>query len=434
MSNKYNLRDDWSTSGRELKEFEDTIDEVLAATRFETVSPDDLRFFHKLTTETEGVHKIIAMSPFSLLDYENKVTAAAVNKSLPMPIPFVHDLSAKKVNEELAKESFASNGFLMANKNTPLYVAASARPTLLMRAGLKGEMAAQPSLYMTAALIDALSRKKGDITLTIRSVVDPETGKKHHKVFSFLSGKYQDVSMNILSETIRQMSDPVMGDPVTKFWFMDQDFAEVYVEFPEAAEDYAATYGLKDKVIPGLLLMSSDTGSCSVIVRGTARTEGCNHYIVVEEYAHKHLGEISVNDILTEISEKINVKLRKLPEALIDKMGNTIGGGKVSTEKEQKENVKAVTETIKSAIKKLGLVKVLGQKRCIQLREQLIAEINGTTIYTEYDICSLFMGLSDRIEGLSRNHRRELAAACGKAPFIDLTVPSTSIVLVPEDF
>ena len=435
-NSNYTLCDSWNSSGRELGEFENTIKDVLEATTFDVVKPEDLRFFHRLDTEgTEGVHKMVAMSSNSLMDYENRLTAAAVNKGLTPPVPIVHNLSASKLQQQLADESFRSNGFLMASGNTPLYVAESARSTLLLRAGLKGDMAAQPSFYMTAAIVDALSRKGGEVTLTIRMVTDPETGKKHHKVFSFLSGKYQDIDMNILLETIRAMTDSTMGDPVTKWWYMDQNFTEIYVEFPQAADDYAAMYSLRDKVVPGLLLMSSDTGSCSVIARGTARREGDNHYIVVEEYSHKHLGTVTPADILKEIEEHINVKLRMLPDALVDKMGKTIGAGDVSTPAGVKANTKAVAEAIKAGIKKLNLVKVLGCKRLSELKNQILNEIDGHSVYTQYDLCALFMGLSDRIEGLSRSHRLALAAACGNAPFIDLDAPSgSSIVLMPEEF
>jgi hypothetical protein len=285
---------------------------------------------------------------------------------------------------------------------------------------------------MTQALCEALSLRNKDVTMVVRS------SEEGNKAFAFLSGKYEHIPMTVVPDVVKQMSsEGKLGKINIRNWHIDQDFTSIYIELPDIAEDFEDMYGLTDRVIPGLVIMTSDTGSSSIIVRGTVKKAGSKYYSIIDEYAHKHSGNITVEDILTMTDSKVMAKIRKLPEALMDKMGKQITPATPDTTKNRNANRKAVESAIKNGVKTLGIKKILGQNRTKELMEQLFAEIDPNSVYTEYDIAMLFLGLSDRVDGLPKEIRKRLAETCGQAPFIKMSgkpgpVDKGDLVLLPE--
>ena len=206
--------------------------------------------------------------------------------------------------------------------------------------------------------------------------------------------------------------------------------------FPEAADNYKATYKLPFKVTPILMIQSSDTGMSSLIVRGGYMTEG-GSIVITDEYSRRHTGEINEEEILQNAQEVI-LNFPKIPQALVEKMGNVIGDGNDLTKDiGKKRNRRDVECAIKALFKKLELKKILGIKRGPKLRDQMIAEINPALVYTECDLALLFMGLPGRIPDLPKDVATRFAKACGKAPLIDIMDlkpdEEEDLVLLPEE-
>ena len=152
--------------------------------------------------------------------------------------------------------------------------------------------------------------------------------------------------------------------------------------------------------------------------------KGCNRYVIVDEYARKHIGTITSEEILTDCDREIMVNFRKLPEELARKMGQLIGNGHL------------VEKALRDSLIKLGIRKIIGKTRFAQLLEQLNVEIDQAAIYSEYDVAILIMGLADRLEGLPKSLLQPVAKATGRAPFITLSgndEDNEELILMPEE-
>lgn len=435
------LSDTFFASGTDLTEFETLIKELIKCTHFIKLKGDQLGFLYKQDSPVvKQAYKTIGFSPFTLEAYEEAMSLYnSICSNGKVPSLSSCELSYKKFNKSLADESFNSTGFILLMEGAPLYIANDATSMLCRRAGISGENTGKISYFLTMAICEALGKSKENHTLVIRKLPD-EDGRMNNKVFAFLSDKYTEISMELLPTVTKNLiSDGKFGNAKVKRWFIDHNFTEIHIEFPEAGEDFSDLSGLSEYVIPGLMMMTSDTGSSSLIIRGTYRVPGKDRYVIMDEYAHKHSGKITTETILNVCDENIMSNFRKLPEALAEKMGRLIYSGSLVTEKDKKNNLAAVTEALKNGMKILGLKKDLGLHRSKNLLDQMTAGLDAAVIYSEYDIAMLFLGLPDRIDGISRDMQTRIAKDCGKAPFVSYTETKSKktededIVLLPEE-
>lgn len=411
---KFDLNDHWFASGKTLESFEETIEEIAKATSFVKVNPEKVSFYYK-TGETPDKYDIIVFNKENLDEISLAAADAAASSSAYITCEnAVGHLKKALIDKTLTEESFTTNGFLLNAEGRGYYISENARPTLLMRAGLGGEMAGNKSLILTAAIAEAITKQKRAMTMVVKQI------GAVRKVFAVMSDKYEDISQTLLPDIAHQLIDKkTMGDAEVKEWYVDHTFTHIYMEFPQVADDYTTVFGLEEGFIPGLTIMSSDTGNSSLIVRGTIKAPKARGYVVLNEYSHKHSGRISTDDILKAIKSDIHSAFAEFPEALAKKMGNVIGEGKVVTAKDRSDNEKAVRAAIKKGMKELDLRKALGIQRANAILNDLYAEINPTEVYTEYDIADIFMRLPERIEGMSREMVARIAKLCGRAPVTD---------------
>ena len=438
MSN-FNLSDSWSASGNDLSSYTALIKEVSDATKFIKTKPSEIKAFYNLRdANVYDVYKVVVIDGTSLSTLKKGLMAWKTTMT-QAPEFNVGYIRKAKTNQLLAEESFNSNGFILDYNEKAIYVSANAKTTLCLRSKIAGEWTTRCSLFQTMDIMEALNYWRGEMTMVVRECENPRTKKIENKVFAFLSSKYTDIPLSILPKAIKTiMADGKLGRAEVYGWYMNHMFTEIQIEFPDAGEDFAAISGLKTPVIPGLIMMSSDTGSSSLIIRGTYRVKGSSRYVVLDEFTHKHSGAITTEDILDACDRHIMSNFRKLPEALADKMSKIIGTGKVDTPQEMAANAQAVAGAIKGAMKKLGVNTELGKTRSKMLLEQLIETIDPESVYSEYDLAMLFLGLPDRVDGLSKEMQTRLAKDCGKAPFIDYTantekVDDEDLVLLPEE-
>ena len=433
----YNLLDTWNETGDTLEGFNSAVRDLAAHTNHIQVTGDRISFYYLSETpkKDDTRFKVIGINQAYIRGYREDISNGfAKNRSLSIPTTGL--ISENYISPELARESFTKSGFAVAygaDENNPKAVhcaafAEGAMATLSMRAKIAGERTLDKSFVMLFAIAESLSDSKAPMTLVERFTGGNTKCGKDYKVFAALSGKYEAIPMTILSDVINRLSDVSdMGKPVVKRWYIDQNVAEIQVEFPDVADAFSAEYKLPEKVIPGLLLMSSDTGYCSITIKGTYRMEDQKTHVVVDEYSHKHIGDINESMILDACEKQIFARISRLPNALVEKLGKVIALG----------NSPDVADIVKSAyesgFRKLGLTKVLGAKRKKAVLEALNLEIDPSVTYTEYDIAQTLMRLPDRIDGLSRELSSRLAKACGGAPFLDFGKTKTEVVLMPEE-
>lgn len=404
----YDLTDSWGIHGSDFEEFKNAVAQMAEITRFKIIPSKELGFFHEMEGREEKDGKVPVM----------RITAEGIEELNTKDSPLkVGGLSLKAVNEELYNESMTSNGFLVTHERQAFYVSADAKTTLLMRANLSGEYATQKSCLMTQTIMESLSKQEKGMTLVYREV-NRDENKKDCKVFSFLSEKYTPLDMNLLPELAeRVLNEGTLGIGECKRWEITQNLTNISVEFPNAGDDMSKTYGLPTDIIPGVKLYSSDTGQSSVIAYSTYRVGDECREVFIDSYSHKHMGAITCDEIKKKVDETLLKQIRKLPEAMAEKIGYVVG--LQHPEADPKLNRSLVEAAMKNGSKALGLVKAIGQKRVAKLLEELNAEIDELAVYTEFDLAIKFMSLPSRVEGLSDIVMRDFQIACGKAPFVD---------------
>ncbi len=333
-------------------------------------------------------------------------------------------VAEEEIGAELLDELRNTTQLMIMVKEEKYLVSDIAVPTLTIRASVSGDNTIhRQNLIRNMHLADAILGKNENIHLVYR---ETQIGEKADgtpiiakKIFAGLGGTYRLVPQTILSEAADLIADEaVLGKMEVEAWSVDQRFTDLYLDFPEAAEDFAAMYKIDDTIHPGVFLCTSDVGASSVIVRGVYRKG--RSYVITDEVAIKHVGAITPKDILERVNEDVFANIRKLPEALSELIGRSVLDYtklNLSTEAGASANFSAVSGVIEKTFKK-ALKNVLPAKRQKALIECMVDEINSSLPYTLYDIAVDFISVPERIEGLDPVTLNEVRKACAKVPFI----------------
>lgn len=158
------------------------------------------------------------------------------------------------------------------------------------------------------------------------------------------------------------------------------------------------------------------------------------------------LGDIlnaQVEEIKDRVDKEIFTGIRKLPECLMRLLGKYAYGDETldfSNKALADKNAKATAELYRRITRDV-LQPVLAKKHCAPLLEAMVLEINPEAHYTLYDVAMTFMGLADRLTGVSKITRDKLRKACADVPFVLESYVCTSskhltdiedITLLPE--
>lgn len=293
------------------------------------------------------------------------------------------------------------------------------------RFGMAGEFLTKPCIQRDEMIAKQFEQDLG-VTVIARSC------KGTMKIFSILSDKYTHIDQNILFDIVKEIETTGdMGEAKCYHWEVNNFFTKLYIEFPKKAKELSVLYGLKREMIPGILMTTSDTGDSSFKVRGTWRIEGTNSLVVNTEIKRKHIGEINKENIIEDISNHIFAEYAKLPEALCNLMAHDIADPSwdLTTTAGLMANKAELENVIKTAFKRLGIVKAIGKKTEKKLREALVDEMDVSIRYTAYDIAMLILGLPERVVFMDKEKDiSQLQKACSGAPFIKYDVDSSVIL------
>lgn len=467
---EYSLREIWATSGNSLESFEEAIKALDEKTEVTVVNGGDILLYYICSPATEGrkMYKSIKIDGEYVDEMFSALCAGVPNGVVPKPELGI--ITEKYISTELANETIKNVGFLLSyyvnGKQRISYMSDQAFSMLLQRVRLGGEAlrdrhvlptvgetCGNISFYGLCTMVEQLQKTNQPITLVERKEKNKENGKAERKCFAALSGKYQPVPMTTLTNVIKNMMEGKegLGEAVVRSWYLDQNVAEIHLEFPEVAKELSATYKLKDTMIPGVVLRTSDTGAASIGGYGTWRLPDRRYamrsaidldaMVVSEEFHRRHIGDVTEEMVIQECDKEIFAQIRNLPEALAGKFGRVIGNGDVSTEEGRRKNLEDVKASIRQAFMDLKLTKQvsekgsrIGDKRSKAILEALLEEIDPGIVYTQYDLAVMIMNIPGRTEGLSREMKFRLAKACGQAPFIKIGVPKKDpIFLMPEE-
>lgn len=404
------LLDEWSKTGDSFESFQEAVEELAASTDFIRVNSKGLSVLSYAEKNEEG--KLVFFS-FNPIDVHNSNfimrnhTASVNPKSILMRGDF----------EDLIKELTSEVGVLFFNGVSCLFVSKKVLTSRLQPFGVNGDFLSEMTherdlliakLFGSKALFRTLvTRKQNGIT----------------KVFSIMGENYKDLSQDILLKLYDELTqNGAMGETSCRRWELTHFTTSIFVEFPEKAEEFQALYDLPEKVIPGIVMETSDTGDSAVRIKGTWRVK--NSLSVHGEVSKKHAGEITTQKLLDEASKEIFSEYTKLPAALCDLMASNISDPdwKLETARGQSRNRNAIERVLKHAFKKLKIVEAIGKKAEAAIARQMLLEFDYSMPCTAYDIAMSIMTMPERIEGLSARAQEKLEKAVSKAPYVDYEI------------
>lgn len=418
---KERLLDRWSMSGSDLEQFKNVLEEITSSTSTKKVESRNVTLYSKdehVTPSPERV-PVYVLAPGNVWEV-SKTGQLSLHSGALKRETFTAAGADDLLNE------YETTSKLMLNIDGKVYFASkNLSPTLGLRTEMKGESVLEPSLARDCLTAERLNNSS-EITFITRNV----GGLR--KVFAAMSGTYAYVGQNFLCKVINQIeSEAKLGRISCKTWSVDNQISEIWLEFPDKAEEIAALYAYDDDIIPGLYLAKSDVGECSITIRATWRIK--NSIIIADEIKRKHTGKIEIKDILKDADKIVFSKYTILPERLCELMATDITNPvwtKMPHKKFLAANEKAINEAIKSVFNQIGMVGAIGKKNEKSIYEQLCGEIDAANVYTAYDIVMMVMQLPERLMGLSSLSKEMLAKACGKAPYVDFDKPKASKVVL----
>lgn len=416
MNEKF-LLDNWQEFGTSIEDFEKTITEVANHTTFiSPINSRDITVLSYCQTRDDGKMACFALSPLQNAVENMKVISPTVLNINPQSV------LSKGNFEDLLKEVRDDVGVLFLNeapdakngkKAKCLFVSKKVITHRLQPFGVNGDFLSQKS-FERDQLIAKLFGEKGLwrtlVTRNYNGIV---------KVFSMLGERYKHLPQDILLKIYEELTGGgIMGRPECKCWEMTHFMTRIQIEFPEKADEFQTVYGLSHKIVPGITLETSDTGDCSVRVKGTWRIK--NSTSIHEEVQKKHQGDWSVEELLEDTNNDIFSEYTKLPEALCDLMSCDITDPKwdLSVPAERALNGDLIKSVLKDAFKKLKIVEAIGKQAEKSLFEQLYNEFDSSIAYTAYDIALGIMSTPERVTGLHALTQEKLAKAVSKAPYI----------------
>ena len=298
--------------------------------------------------------------------------------------------------------------------------------TLYQRIGMHGKAMLNHTMLRNAHIAELL-QSAGTATAVMR------TDGCTYKLCSLMSSKFKYINQGIIMDIISGIDpDGELGEPSCYKWEISNMGADVFLEFPEKAEEVKKTYKLKDDFIPGLLISKSDVGLGSVRISGCWRKD--NAFTIFDTVRKEHSGTFDINDVIDEAADRIFGNYTKLPERLCELMPIDITDPnwftKYSLEEAREKNISACSSVIKNIFKQINLKGAIQKKRERAIFEELVSALDPDIRYTAYDLCTLIMEIPARITGISSIYMEELMKTVGKTPYVSYEAEEDEKIMI----
>lgn len=251
------------------------------------------------------------------------------------------------------------------------------------------------------------------------SLIYRETDDMDKKVYYVGLSRYAFVPQDEVLIPILDKFDAEkpLGNIKSVNWTVDTAVSQIYVEFPDVADEIEAEYGVKNAV-PGMILLTSDIGASSLRALSTLKING--HRIVIEEVAKRHSGKGETTAEFIEkftqaVDKEIFQRVKELPKQLCKLISMEIGPAALDTDEDRENNFVAVSDVLKESIDKTFHKFNASKKKVIF--ETLIEEIISSKRYTLYDIAAFVMSVADRVK-VDAITAQTVNKEAAKAPFV----------------
>lgn len=399
------LKDNWSRKGNDLESLYEALDYITSITKVKEIEPEYVTIW--VYSKNKANEEILVKLDKSTLETFNSNTYLHASCHL--------DAGYNCINEKTLSEIKKGCNFLISYGNDLFLVSKHAFTTLFQRAKIGGEATALTNnLARNVFFADAFIH--GEKT----KIVYREDEYCDKTIFAGLGKNYFYVQQTFLKEVIDTIEkEHLMGKTKMREWEMNHFYTDVHLEFPEAANEIAKCYKLTDRITPGVILSTSDTGDCSVTAQAVIRTK--RGYSILHEISKQHKKSFSAKDFLESVDTEIFGTYRKLPECLSRLLGIPVidyDKTDLSTESGASKNREAVSELIKKVLNSSLFTQgnVLSKAHRKNLIDCLCAEIDPSIHYSWYDVAYMFLGLGDRIV-LERANINKVRTATGQVPY-----------------
>lgn len=415
------LMDDYTEEGTDILTFREAIKLFGARTAYVTVYPSNLTLFSykdskRLTLDDNTIkekHEFYIIDRQALNDIRNRNEQFRV-------ATFTAETGdeEKKAAGTMMKSITQSSGLILMHqdergKENFYGISKHAMSTLCAQAGVKGARLHEASLFRDCYIAEGLfgntendasvkevrrsEKLMGDgITLVIRKRLYINSNNRKVRsgmgmVFAALSGSYTPFDQAIILKVFdRIKKSRPLGATVMKKWHIDQQMMAVSIEFPDKADALAKKYNLKTRLIPGMIIVTSDCGISSFAVRGTMRIESSNpdeekkaktdktdnNYIIIAETGKKHQGEPpDEQDIYQSLKKDIFPEFEKYVKKYAA-VKDTVLSVEETKQNDETDEEKANTPTYK-LLRDAGIVSCLGKKRTVGIAQVLKNRVGG---------------------------------------------------------
>ena len=361
----------------------------------------------------------------------------------------------KKIPLDIAREAFKCGVFIEIDGMDPLPMSVEAVYDLLNFVGIRG----QATECRTPALMEyayetmrnmmpkvelnergeakllplgnsqvTVYKKRGTVPKSFEftlSVMRDEDNPNVKKVFACRSGKYTPIPQKSLIEIIDGFQ--MMGKPEVLHWELNHKITEAVVGFMDIAEEFTNVFQLKEPIIPGFRLTTSDTGNSSLRVEKTVVLKRNGIEICLPALASIP----EENESETEQEKEINrAYARHYGKDIPERILGLIGKANTNMYKSFKAYPKALSELAfmgegdTTALLKEGFRAMELQKHCVIVSQELETKIveslakEMTPISDVLDVVYTILFASENKNlDISENQRAELRRNAMKAVF-----------------
>lgn len=395
------INDAFEAVGTSLKDFKETVKEMLDITKVEKFPlTEKYTFLSVLSLKGDAVMVAVLNNEFiNLFDSGAFFTLNVSEETEDKKWAFIRKIKKSYFDNKFIDETIQVNDLLILNNitNRVTLISDEAYRTMLVRFHLNCDGMITRTLARNVMIAEKLYLYK-DMTSTI---VTRENSLGYEKVMSVLSDKYAHIPQTILCEVVEELEN---AEKVRcTGYYINNRISYCNLAFSEKEDEVRDVYGIKDSV-PGIHLATSDTGDCSITAKAFFRFGASTVY--VGAVTRRHEGNVDKDMLLKDIKNNLFPMYTEVPKKLVDLMAIDI-----------KEPVKAV----KKALKSIKLVELIGKKNEMVVSDQLVTEVSSAMSYTAYDIAIMVLQLSKRVQNLSDDAKRKLESGVIKVIDCDFT-------------
>lgn len=328
-------------------------------------------------------------------------------------IPVVKIPARTQEDIDMFTEVEKTSGLLLLYGKLIMFVSQDAVSSLAERAEVRGNQLQRYSLARNLFIAEGLfnPEKRGKDGKPLQSTLICRRQQITNNQNAFIRKVFADMGERFVYSPLSNMKKVIdavfenhpFGPCEVKKWMFTHKEASVQVEFPAMGKKIQENYNLPHKLIPGFMLVDSDTGHSSFKVRTTFRIEGAKEAAYLDEKQWNHTSPIKVNEIVSYVSEEVVEDFYDVPESLFAKTKKPISPKKADA-------------TFRKWSRELQITGAIGKKNEQILMKQLKESVPVDGL-NEYKLARAFL---TSIEGqkLLPYAEENLRLAVGKAPFI----------------